>query len=187
MRKHKLTDIVDIIGYMNVPPTPFQRKDWEKPDSIEAPFAKGNRIILDGYTSTGGNINKTFINLSSDNTIERDLVELGKLIEKPFMFVSHCPPYQTPLDVLDNGMHVGSLSIKKFIAKWSKSGYLVSSLHGHIHESPIRSGSINIKIENSICINPGQNTGRNANLRYVLLELADKETPSRIRIISKGT
>ncbi|MGD9334276.1 MAG: hypothetical protein PVJ50_04725, partial [Desulfobacterales bacterium] len=51
MRKHKLTDNVDIIGYMNVPPTPFTRKDWEKPDSAEMPFAKGNQIRLDGYTS----------------------------------------------------------------------------------------------------------------------------------------
>ena len=30
MEKHPLTDSVDIVGYMNVPPTPFQRKDWEK-------------------------------------------------------------------------------------------------------------------------------------------------------------
>ena len=48
MQKHKLTDHVDIIGYMFVPPTPFYRKDWEKPDSAEFPFARDNIVTLDG-------------------------------------------------------------------------------------------------------------------------------------------
>jgi len=80
MRKHKLTDNVDIIGYMNVPPTPFTRKDWEKPDSVEIPFAKGNRIRLDGYISYSGGLEETFINVASDDTIEKDLAHLSEII-----------------------------------------------------------------------------------------------------------
>lgn len=97
MEKHRLADHVDIIGYMVVPPTPFQRKDWEKPDSKEAPYARGNRIILNGYTSVNGKIEKTVINLASEDTIENDLRQLSQQIERPFVFVSHSPPYDTPL------------------------------------------------------------------------------------------
>ncbi|MEA1948608.1 MAG: hypothetical protein U9N83_15040, partial [Thermodesulfobacteriota bacterium] len=183
MRKHKLTDNVDIIGYMNVPPTPFTRKDWEKPDSVEMPFAKGNQIRLDGYTSYSGGLEETFINLASDDTIEKDLAHLSKIITRPFIFVSHSPPYFTHLDILDNGLHVGSISIKRFIEKWSNKNQLIVSLHGHIHGSPNRSGSIRSFSGSTMCINPGQNEGRGSSLRYVILGLADREPPPRISII----
>ena len=35
LQKHPLTQAVDIIGYMTVPPTPFKKKDWEKLDSMD--------------------------------------------------------------------------------------------------------------------------------------------------------
>ncbi|MBW1836896.1 MAG: metallophosphoesterase [Deltaproteobacteria bacterium] len=183
MEKHRLTDLIDIIGYMVVPLTPFQRKDWEKPDSKEAPYAKGNRIILNGYTSINGRLEKTVINLASEDTIENDLRQLSQQIERPFVFVSHSPPYDTPLDLLDNGLPVGSLSIRRFIEQWSIKGMLALSLHGHIHGSPNRSGSIRTKIEKSLCINPGQNEGNHATLRYVILELLDGKPFPGIRAI----
>lgn len=183
MRKHKLTDNVDIIGYMNVPPTPFNRKDWEKPDSVEMPFAKGNQVRLDGYTSSGAGLEETFVDLSSDDTIEKDMEQLSEIVTKPFIFVSHSPPYLTELDVLDNGLHVGSIGIKRFIEKWSDKGQLIVSLHGHIHGSPKRSGSIRSFAGSTMCINPGQNEGQGSVLRYVILELVDGEPPPRISII----
>jgi len=160
MSKHNLNNKIDIIGYMNVPPTPFYRKDWEKPDSIETPFAKGNYIRKDGYTSAGGKLEKT-----------------------QFIFVSHSPPYDTPLDILDNGLHVGSISIRRFIEKWALKGKLIAALHGHIHGSPNRSGSIRTFIENSLCINPGQNEGEGSTLRYVIFELDEKQSFQTIRIV----
>jgi len=184
MQKHKLTDHVDIIGYMIVPPTPFYRKDWEKPDSADFPFAKDNIVALDGYTSVSGKLVKTVIDLASDDTIENDLIQLSELIDRPFVFVAHSPPYQTALDVLDNGLPVGSLSIRRFIEDWSRKDLLIASLHGHIHGSPDRTGAISTTIENSVCINPGQNEGRGSKLRYVILELADRQTPPQIRIIT---
>jgi Icc-related predicted phosphoesterase len=183
MSKHNLNNKIDIIGYMNVPPTPFYRKDWEKPDSIETPFAKGNYIRKDGYTSAGGKLEKTVLNLSSDDTIEKDLAQLSEIIDKHFIFVSHSPPYDTPLDILDNGLHVGSISVRKFIEKWALEGKIIAALHGHIHGSPNRSGSIRTFIENSLCINPGQNEGEGATLRYVIFELDDKQSFPAIRIV----
>ena len=182
MRKHHLSDGVDVIGYMNVPPTPFQRKDWEKPDSTEIPHPKNNHVLLNGYATKTGNIEATTIDLASTDTIEKDLSQIAGIITKPFIFVSHSPPYATSLDMLDNGLHVGSLSIRKFIEEWSKRGLLIASLHGHIHESPLQSGSICHKIENSICINPGQRTGKRARLRYVVLNLNERQSPFKIRL-----
>ena len=186
MRKHHLSGEIDLIGYMNVPPTPFQRKDWEKPDSTAIPHAKDNFVILDGYATKTGQITETTIDLTSSDTIERDLSQIAGIVEKPFIFVSHSPPYGTSLDVLDNGLNVGSMSIRRFIEAWSKKGLLIASLHGHIHESPLRSGAIFDKIENSICFNPGQNAGKTARLRYVVLDLNDGATPFTIRLVKKS-
>lgn len=183
MRKHKFTDSMDIVGYMNVPPTPFGRKDWEKPDTVSQPFAPGNIISLSGYVSEGTALRETKLNLKSDDTIERDLERLSQMIERPFVFVSHSPPYDTPLDVLYNGIHAGSLGIRRFIEKWSMNNMLVVSLHGHIHESPSRSGSFSVKIGNSLCINPGQGNGDNAKFRYVIFRPVDGDAFSGIEIV----
>ena len=94
MKKCRLTDTIDIIGYMNVPPTPFSRKDWEKPDSVQQPYTPGNRIRLDGHLSIKGRLEKTVINLASDDTIENDLSRLSEIIDRPlFLFPTH-PPFK---------------------------------------------------------------------------------------------
>jgi Icc-related predicted phosphoesterase len=186
MRKHKLTDTVDIMGYMNVPPTPFDRKDWEKPDSISQPYAPGNIVSLRGYVSSGGQLEETVIDLMSDDTIENDLKQLSESIERPFVFISHTPPYKTSLDVLYNMTHAGSLATRRFIEEWSKKRKLIVSLHGHIHESPSRSGLVSTEIENAICINPGQGSGEGANFRYVIFKLSDDHILPKAEILHLG-
>jgi len=171
-RKIRLTDDVDIVGYMNVPPTPFTRKDWEKPDSVKQIYSPNNDITLKGYTSIRGMLDGIVISLSSDDTIEKDLARLSEMIDQPFIFISHTTPYKTPVDVLYNGVHAGSLSIREFIEKWSGRGQLIASFHGHIHESPNRSGSIGTKIGNCLCINPGQGSGEGARFQYVIFGLS---------------
>jgi len=171
LKKCRLTVDLDVIGYMNVPPTPFTRKDLEKPDTKAQPYAPGNDIILNGYTSLNGILEETILDLESDNTIEQDLVQLSDIIDRPFIFVSHSPPYHTALDVLYNRVHAGSVGIRDFIRRWSLEGKLMASFHGHIHESPARSGSIVSKIGNVLCINPGQDSGQGAGLRYVIVRL----------------
>ncbi|MCJ7771779.1 MAG: hypothetical protein MUP22_01455, partial [Desulfobacterales bacterium] len=178
-----LTEAVDIVGYMNVPPTPFNRKDWEKPDSLEFPFSSGNDVHLSGYKSSNGILEPVVIDPTSTDTIDHDLNQLSEMIKKPFIFVSHTPPYDTPLDVIYNGLNVGSLSVRRFIEKWSSTGKILGSLHGHIHEAPKRSGSISTKIDNVLCINPGQEIGTSSVFRYVVLHLNDA---SGIEIIKTG-
>jgi len=172
--KQPLTDEVDIMGYMIVPPTPFTIKDWEKPDSTKNPYIQGNRIATQGYISANGVLEDFVLDLSTEDTIESDLHKLSKVIDRPFIFVSHSPPFNTPLDVIYNGNHVGSMSIKKFIEKWSEKGLLIAAFHGHIHESPNRSGSIQTTIGKALCLNPGQGNGEGAKFRYVIFELLGK-------------
>jgi uncharacterized protein len=181
MQKLCLTDAVDIIGYMNVPPTPFQRKDWEKPDSQETPYAPNNRIRLKGYITRNGTLEETTLDPASDDTIENDLAVLSGMIKRPFIFVAHSPPYGTPLDVLDNDVHVGSASIRKFIETWAGKGLLIASLHGHIHEAPFRSGQISTTLKGALCINPGQHSNGDQALRYVILSL--NKDPFRVEIV----
>lgn len=181
MRKAPLTERVDIVGYMMVPPTPFQRKDWERPDAAGAPYPAGSRIRIKGYTTGTGKIKETLLDLDSDQTIESDLAQLSRHIDRQFIFVSHCPPLDTPLDVIASGAHVGSLSIRHFIEQWSAKGLLLASLHGHIHESHKRTGAIETHINTALCINPGQGE----QLQFALLELASDADPARIEIMSK--
>jgi len=185
-KKNGLTDDVDIIGYMIVPPTPFTRKDLEKPDSPGQPFAPGNDIVLEGYTTKSGVLEETVVDLSSEDTIERDLGGLSENIDRPFIFVSHSPPYNTPLDVLYNKVHVGSVGISKFIKKWARKGLLIASFHGHIHESPARSGSISTEMEGVLCINPGQGSGVGAKFRYVIFRLAGNGVLRKADILKIG-
>ncbi len=174
-RKSRLSDDVDIIGYMNVPPTPFTRKDFEKPDCQKQPYAPGNDIIMSGYSSSRGFLEGTVIDLASKDTIEKDLARLSETIDRPFIFVAHSPPYNTPLDVLYNQIHAGSVSIREFIERWARKGLLIASFHGHIHESPARSHSISTKIEDTLCVNPGQGNGEGAEFRYVIFRLTGSQ------------
>jgi len=171
-KKHRLTNDVDIMGYMIVPPTPFGIKDWEKPDSFERPYSRGSIFTERGYTSKNGILEEIVVHLESDDTIEKDLERLSEQIDRPFIFISHSPPYETPLDIIYNGQSVGTLSIRRFIETWSKKGLLIASFHGHIHESPQRSGLIHTKIGDSLCFNPGQGSGDGAEFRFVIFKLS---------------
>jgi len=169
--KYRLTDDLDIIGYMNVPPTPFKIKDWERPDSVERPYPPDNKITDKGYISANGILEETVLDLASDGSIEKELSKLSEIIDRPFIFISHSPPYKTPLDVLYNDHNVGSISIKNFIQEWSGKGLLIASFHGHIHESPEKSGSYHTMIGDALCVNPGQGNGKGAEFRFVIFEL----------------
>jgi len=161
MRRHrfglgKIPSEIDIFGYMCVPPTPFSRKDLEKPDAPGWPYPPENRVRLNGYLSSNGRLEGHTLDMDTQDTIAIDLDRLSTQIRGPFIFVSHSPPYGTPLDVIESGLHVGSISIRRFIKRWADKGLLLVSLHGHIHESPHRSGIVHTRIGGALCVNPGQ-------------------------------
>lgn len=183
LRRQRLVPGVDLVGYMAVPPTPFGRKDWEKPDTPQMPYPRGAPVRLDGYATVGGAIQPKTINPCDTDTIAADLAALSRGIKRPFVFVSHSPPWGTPLDLLASGLHVGSLSIRRFIERWSTRGRLLASLHGHIHEAPDVSGTNRVAINGVWCFNPGQNNGAGAALKYIMLELSRVSGVPRIHPI----
>ncbi|MGD9210000.1 MAG: metallophosphoesterase [Desulfobacteraceae bacterium] len=178
-----LTKEIDLLGYMMVPPSPLDRKDWEKPDTQTFPCLSGNSFRSDGFITINGYVQKTVLNLKTSATIEADLALLSRKVQRPFIFVSHGPPANTPLDVIHSKRHVGSMAIRNFIAKWAEKGSLVGSLHGHIHEAPMISGTNQTRINGAMCINPGQNEGAQAELKYVLLKLDTNPTPPTIEML----
>ncbi|MGD9365636.1 MAG: metallophosphoesterase [Desulfobacteraceae bacterium] len=181
MQVHALTPHVDVVGYMMVPPTPFKRKDWEKPDAKAMPCPPAGRIRLKGYATGKGYLEETLLDLHSGRTIEADLAQLSSRIQRPFIFVSHCPPLDTPLDMLAGGTHVGSISIRRFIEKWSRRKLLIASLHGHVHESPDVSNAISTRINGTMAINPGQAH----DLRCILMELSEEGENCRITLLEQ--
>ena len=136
----KLNNKYSIAGYSFVNPTPFRLKDWEKPDFSED--KQSAQLFLEEIRS----IKK------EEGTINEDLNELKKLsTPKNTIYVIHAPPFNTKLDIVTTGTHVGSKAVRQFIEKEQP----LLTLHGHIHESPNMSGSWKDKIGKTICINVG--------------------------------
>lgn len=139
-RSAKLNKYLNIAGYSFVNPTPFRLKDWEKPDfeGDKGPLQLFNEEIRSAEKENG--------------SIEEDLNQLKKLSNpKNTIYVIHAPPFNTKLDIVTLGTHVGSKSVREFIEKEQP----LLTLHGHIHESPKMSGSWKDKIGKTICINVG--------------------------------
>lgn len=68
------------------------------------------------------------------------------------VLITHDPPYGIGLDVTNSGEQVGSKAVLDFIEH--KQPYL--TLHGHIHESPLRTGIWMADVGESLCIQVGQ-------------------------------
>lgn len=129
-----------IVGYSFVNPTPFRLKDWEKFED------KKKETPLQMHDYEIRTVKK------EEGTIKEDLSNLIKLSNpKKTIYVIHAPPFNTKLDIITSGAHVGSKAIREFIEK--EQPYL--ALHGHIHESPQMSGSFIDKIGKTACINVG--------------------------------
>jgi len=165
-KKYRLGNGFEIIGYANVPPTPFSIKDGERLDTADAP-TEPQHFAACISTDKGIRQIDAVTHFSRHNTMEEELAKLPvpKSYQKT-VCVMHAPPFRTNLDVLYDGRSVGSRAIRQFIEK--NQPYL--TLHGHIHEAPSRSGSYRDKIGNTVCINPGQATGE---LHAVMFELKD--------------
>lgn len=85
---------------------------------------------------------------------------------KKTIYVFHNPPYGIGLDVCADKRQVGSKAITNFLE--NSNTYM--SLHGHIHESPRASGLWYNKLNNVICIQPGQTEIANKETYYVIVD-----------------
>jgi Icc-related predicted phosphoesterase len=152
LRTHLLSESLSIAGYSCVPPTFFLIKDWERFDAEHS--AVPARSYQACSSTTHGiepiDAREWFL---SHNTIGEDLEALASLSDPAStVYVIHAPPYATKLDVLHNGRHAGSRSVRDFIEKYAPP----LTLHGHIHESRLMTKETMDRIGGTICINAGQ-------------------------------
>jgi uncharacterized protein len=112
--------------------------------------SKGVIIQGVGFFGVGGS-NYTPFNTPTEYTEE----EIKEFILKGYeeikhvelkVLVSHTPPYNTKVDIVGGGQHVGSVSVREFIEKYQPQVCLT----GHIHEAVGED-----KIGNTIILNPG--------------------------------
>ncbi len=177
LQSHNFGDFF-IYGYSFVPLTHFGIKDWEKFDNhnqvppipISPPFftdEEGVKLV---------DINK---DIRPRGTIEEDFKKiLSKTDPSRTIYVTHTPPYNTALDIIYNGNHVGSKAIRKFI----ETAQPPLTLHGHIHESPSRSGKILDKLGKTVSVNPGDSKGI---LKAVFLNTNTKDIVRGMKKLSR--
>lgn len=131
-----------VYGYNCVPPTPFLLKDWERYDVSR--FTDPGCIAPEDGSRTDA-LTPRELRLA---TIRQDLEDLtGDEDLGSAILLFHSPPYRTKLDRADlDGKfvdhapldpHVGSIAIKELL----ETRQPLISLHGHVHESPILTGS----------------------------------------------
>ncbi|PLX24124.1 MAG: hypothetical protein C0600_13655 [Ignavibacteria bacterium] len=154
-------------GYAYVPPTPFQRKDWERYD-VSRYLEPGCIAPEDGRHSVPLDARELRY-----RTIQEDLAELTAEMDVPSsIMLFHSPPYKTKLDraALDGKMidhapldvHVGSVAIKRFIEQRQP----LITLHGHIHESASITGEWKEQIGRSWCYSAAHNGRELALVRF---------------------
>jgi len=187
-KRIKLTKDFDIVGYSNVPITPFGIKDWEKYDFSKVPNDLKTKYLnrkisnyrLDANISTkkGWKPFSFTPEIESSDSIQKDLSK--KLFTKnpdKTLYVIHSPPDNTGLDLIDNDIHVGSMAIRRFIETYQP--YL--TLHGHIHETVEVSGNFKDKIGKTLCSSSGNCDTKNE-LAVLLFDLYNINKVKRIII-----
>lgn len=142
----------DIIGYPYVPITPFRIKDWEKWDLADPTSRKlietERAISFEGLISENMDYQNKAFKINDKGSIEKDMEEMfGKIKSERTICIFHAPPYNTNLDILNTGEHIGSLSIRMAIEK--NQPYM--TLHGHIHETVDMSKKHTDEIKDTMC------------------------------------
>ena len=130
----------------------FDRKEVENYFVEQGISLHGNGFINGnvGIFGVGGS-NRTPFNTPnefSENEIESFIIQgYNKVKDTPLkLFISHTPPFNTSLDIVTNGQHVGSKAVRDFIEKYQPDVCIT----GHIHEAKGED-----RIGRTIIINPG--------------------------------
>jgi Icc-related predicted phosphoesterase len=170
-KRIQLTPDLELVGYSYVPITPFGLKDWEKfdlsiiPPEYKEAYEMEKRINykLDGFKTRKNNWDQFVFTpeMELSDSIQKDLKgELFTKSPEKTIYVSHTPPYNTNLDKiirsspfgsLPEKISIGSIALRLFIEDYQP--YL--TLHGHIHETVVVSGSFRDKIGKTLCLAPG--------------------------------
>lgn len=134
----------------------------------------GRSVNLNGISFTGAGGSLPCPSPTPNVYTEEEYAEIfGKALygsggAAPLILVSHQPPYHTLNDMLTNGAHVGSRTVREFIERHKP----LVCFTGHIHEAP----GIDTIGETRI-VNPGPLGTRS----YAYLDITDKINTLEIR------
>ncbi len=156
-----------VFGYANVPPTPFQLKDWEQYD-ISQYVDPGCISPEEGHRTVP--VPQQEVRYA---TIAEDLQRLaGRRDLMKAVFLFHTPPYNTNLDrvaldgkIVDHvpvDVHVGSMAVREFI----EIRQPLLTLHGHVHESARLTGSWRDQIGRTHCFSAAHDGPELALVRF---------------------
>lgn len=187
-KRIKLIDDFDIVGYSCVPITPFGIKDWEKYDFSKVPRESEEKYLKRKQQNCRLTAKKSTIDgwqdfvftpeIEKNDSIQKDLTkDLFLKNLKKTIFVMHCPPDNTDLDIISTGAHVGSIALRNFIIKHQP--YL--TLHGHIHETVEMSGEFKQEIGDTLCLTSGNND-IGEDLAVLVFEIGKEKEVKRIII-----
>jgi Icc-related predicted phosphoesterase len=158
----------EFLGFNLVCDYPFQLKDRCRMDNKDFVFERQFGPGLYSIGSTFNIIKDWTSHVKTLPTLEEELKKLPSPQDfKKTIFICHNPPYGLGLDQCMNGRCVGSKSVYKFI----QYNQPFLSLHGHIHESPSRTGKWENMIGDTLCIQPGQSHSNK--LTYVIINITD--------------
>ena len=97
---------------------------------------QGHRFGEVGIFGVGGSTYTPFstpIEFSEEEIADYLLAGYDMIKEARYkILVAHCPPYQTAIDRIHSGLHVGSHSVRRFIETYQPD----LCISGHIHEAP---------------------------------------------------
>ena len=143
----------EFVGMNWVVDYPFRLKDRCRMDTadyvLQEQFGPGLLSTPEGFRE----VEDWLSYVSSLPTLED---ELDRLVRPETMarsvYVIHMPPCRLGLDECFHGVNVGSLAIYNFLRRHQP----MLSLHGHIHESPEKSGRWHARLGDTVCVQPGQ-------------------------------
>lgn len=163
---HVLAPDLWIAGCSFVPVTPFGISDWDRLDSRDSIPPPKRRGPL--FSDTGKIVSGSMDEIRKRTTVEDTLAEIATLSPpEKTVYVIHTPPHGTKLDMMYDGIHIGSSAVRRFIEKHQPP----LTLHGHIHESPSLSGEIADHLGRTTMLNPGDSREK---LRAVAINISPR-------------
>ena len=122
----------DIIEYENLIIYGF---GGSNPTPFDTPFEFDDDVIYD-------HLKKLFNSKKAINIGKKEKESVGKVD----ILLTHAPPYDSKVDIIENGTHVGSEAVKKIIDEYQPR----ISICGHVHESVALD-----MVGNTVVVNPG--------------------------------
>jgi Icc-related predicted phosphoesterase len=142
---------VNFLGCPYSPPSPHWVKDYERLDM------DGDRVPqFEGavWATENGEIREVVAQqyFRGRPTLAAEFAAAA-IPDDPWILIAHAPPHDTNLDRLPNlDYPIGSKAVRWFV----EARQPLCALHGHVHESPIVTGSYLDEVGGVLCINPGQ-------------------------------